>query len=698
MNAKNTNTTSGTIYEIVPPAIHDLTHGCSQKGLFGRSPFFIGGGKENYAFPTTDELVQRAVAHTDAPDFVLADVPNTKRGYRINLGVLSQLDPKTFDIPMPRVIHFVKADAPTAKVSTERLLAHDMADIMVDGMFAQPVYAFFSEDYRMLGHDKGMLAPEYWEIADSLYAQLKSAEQQVVAALPKVMTELQKRYPEASTGQLYQGALQLIGNELSPILSTVQMWTTGFRQSLDPKLKDTLVLVRAMIESNLFLSLTGNLRLDQIDSKGDIHQVVPTINVSVGDVVLPLLVGAFDSGPAVIPMHDGALGPRGGHLAFIPWNLIELLPLINPIYMHETGHLLQSVIVDFMQTYTKLIASTIAAGVQNKTLTFDEPFVMLGSQKVPADKFWTMVFMGQLGELDADNWGMRTSGPGAFAKCFINYVGAMTEVAVGNMDKVDHVLRMGSSYKVVQSQDGKVSIQLEPHPQDGPRIGSWQAAIASEMGYPVDAKYARDYAASESGKDATRITWVGELPEGAKGEDEGGDSFLSLKRIRSLIASALKMLARKSDDDTQDAGQKQPKLPTISASVADYDKVAKLVAAAFFNTKTACLDGLSLKELVCLTPQMQKDKVDPVKDLLKKGVSKIPSDGRHYFFHTIGSASVLALYELVEEGVDAKEARERVVAAAMGMMNELLPQWLADVKRLDIYKLTEAQKHPKSAK
>ena len=689
------NTNNNTVFEIVPPSIHDLSHApCTQQGLFGRSAFFIGGGKENYAFPPTAELVQRALSHANAADFVLAPVIKTKRGYRINMSVLSKLDPSMF--PMPRVIHFVKAEAPVAKVSTERLLAHDFADVMIEGLFSQPVYAFFAEDYRTLGHDKGMLAPEYTEIADSLYAQLKSAEQQVVAALPQVMTELQKRYPDASTGQLYQGALQLIGNELSPILSTVQMWTTGFRQSLDPKLKDTLTLVRAMIESNLFLSLTGNLKLDQIETKGDIKQVIPTINVSVGDVVLPVLVGPFDSGPAVIPMHDGALGPRGGHLAFIPWNLIEVLPLINSIYMHETGHLLQSVIVGFMETYTKLIATTIATGVQNKALIFDEPFVMIGAQKIPADKFWTMVFMGQLPELDADNWGMRTSGPGAFERCFINYVGAMTEVAVGSMDKVDHVLRMGSSYKVVQTKDGKVSIQLEPHPQDGPRIGSWQAAIASLMGYPADSKYAVDYAASESGKDAKRITWVGEMPEGAKGDD--GDDSSSQGSIRSFITWAVKKLARQSDDDTQDAGQKQPKLPTISASVADYDKVAKLIAAAFLSTKTQCLNGLSLKELVCLTPQMEKDKVDPIKELLKKGVGTLPNDGRHYFFHTIGSASVLALFELVEAGVDAKEARQRVVTAAMSMMLSLLPQWQADVKRLDIYRLSQAQVQPKSGK
>lgn len=695
MNAKNTNNSNvgaTTVYEIVPPHIdHNHAHTCTQQGLFGRTPFFIGGGKENYAFPTTSELIQRAIAHVDEPGFQLPVVRRTKKGERINLSVLRMLDPVAF--PTPRVVHFVKAEAPTERISTERLVAHDFASVMIDGIFTQPVYAFFAPDFKTLTQDKELLPREYWEIADSLGAQLESAQTQVVAALPKVMVELQKRYPDASTGQLYQGALQLIGRELSPILSTVQMWTTGFRQSLDPKLKDTLTLVRAMIESNLFLSLTGNLKLDQIEAKGDIRQVIPTINVSVGDVVLPLLVGAFDSGPAVIPMHDGALGPRGGHLAFVPWNLIEVLPLINPIYMHETGHLLQHVVVGFMETYTKLIVECIAKSTKSGALVFDEEFVMIGAQKVPAAQFWTMVFMGQLGELDADNWGMRTSGPGAFARSFINYVGAMTEVSVGDMDKVDHVLRMGSSYSVVQNQAGKVSIRLEPHPQDGPRIGSWQAAVAQLMGYPTDAKYASDYAASESGKDAKRIFWVGEMPEAAEGEDEQSISSSNSWSLRSLITWALSGFARKGEVEA--TGQKQPKLPTISASLADYDKVAKVVAAAFFDTKTACLNGLSLKELVCLTPQMQKEKVDPIKDRLKKGDGSLPSDGRHYFFHTVGSASVLALFELVEEGVDAKEARQRVVKAAMSMMLELLPKWQADVKRLDVYKLTEGDVQPK---
>lgn len=669
------------IFEIVPPSKHDLEHGrCTQHSLFGGSAFFIGGGKKNYPFPPTETLVARALAQADHSGFQLLDVKQTRRGFRIDMRVLSKLDPSIF--PMPRMVHFIKADPPKRIVSNERLIAHDFANVMLDGLFAQPVHAFFAPDFKTLREDKQLLAREYWEIADSLAHELDSAQRQVVRALPLVMEGLQKRYPQASTGQLYQGALQLIGNELAQILATVQMWTTGFRQSLDPKLKDTLKLVRAMIESNLFLVLTGNLKLDQIESHEQIKQLIPTINVSVGDVVLPVLIGPFDSGPAVIPIPDGALGPRGGHLAFVPWNLIDVLPLINSIYMHEAGHLLQSVIVRFMETYAGLIPQAIESGIKSGELVFDEPFVMIGEQRVPADKFWTMVFLGQLPELDADNWGMRTSGPGAFERCFINYIGAMTEVALGNMDQVDHVLRMGSYYTVVHTGDGKVSIRLEPHPQDGPRIGSWQAAIAELMGYPGEAKYAVDYAASESGTDAQRITWKGEQPAGEQGDDEGNSLEVFLG---GLIKKGKQLLA------------KPRLLPTISASVKDYDKVARLVAAAFFNTKTDCLNGLSLKELVCLTPEKEAAKVDPIKLLLKQGVATLPNDGQHHFFHTIGSASVLALFELVSEGVDARVARERVVPAAMSMMLELLPQWQADVERLDIYKLTPDEVQPETS-
>jgi hypothetical protein len=685
------------------PAAADLHHRCSTAGLFGGNAFFLGGGDENYKFQSLQGLVNAAMADADSAEFELPEVRLTKnKHYEVDLSVLRQLDPMAF--PIPKMVRFVRADAPKAIVSDERELAHDFANVMIDGLFTQPVHQFFEQDFKTLIQDKHLLRPEYWEIADSLKDQLVPAQEQVVQALPMVMSELRKRYPEASTGQLYQGALQLIGRQLAPILSTVQLWTTGFRQSLDPKLTETLRLVRAVIESNLFLTLTGNLKIDEIDKASDIKQAFPTIKVSVGDVVLPVLIGAFDSGPAVIPMATGALGPRGGHLAFVPWNLIEVLPFIIAIYMHETGHLLQGVIEKFMETYAALGGQTITKKVADGSLIFDEPFVMIGAQKIPAADFWTMVFQGQLPEQDADNWGMRSSGPGAFGRCFINYVGAMTEVSVGSMDKVDHTLRMGSSYTVKQTADGKVMIKLEPHPQDGPRIGSWQAAIADLMGFPDEAKYLRDYAARESGKDATRITWTGIVPQGDDDDSQGVQASGARSRKQPKAAppksSPTKGSSRSKKAPTQKAptaptAPQQPKLPVISASVADYDKVAKVVAEAYLNTKTACLNNMSLRELVCLTPEMQKSKVDLIKDLLKKGINTLPQDGHHYFFHTIGAAATNALFELKKEGLSAKDARVRVVAGAMGMMLELLPKWEADVQRLDVYKLKEADVQPK---
>jgi hypothetical protein len=701
MSTKNVKTSTrarrAPKFLLSAPSATELHHRCSTVGMFGGNTFFLGGGSENYNFPTIQGLVDSVMVEVDNGKFELPDVRLTKNNhYEIDLGVLRPLDPMAF--PLPKMVRFVRADAPKAIVSDERELAHDLANVMIDGLFTQPVHQFFAQDFKTLIDDKHLLRPEYWEIAESLKDQLEPAQQQVVQALPMVMAELRKRYSDASTGQLYQGALQLIGRQLSPILSTVQLWTTGFRQSLDPKLTESLRLVRAVIESNLFLTLTGNLKIDQLIDSTEIKQVIDTIKVKVGDVVLPVLIGPFDSGPAVIPMTDGALGPRGGHLAFVPWNLIEVIPFIIAIYMHETGHLLQGVIDKFMETYAALGGDTIVKKAADGSLKFDEPFVMIGSQKIPAPEFWSMVFQGQLPEQDADNWGMRSSGPGAFGRCFINYVGAMTEVGVGSMDKVEHTLRMGSSYTVKQTEQGTV-IKLEPHPQDGPRIGSWQAAIADLMGFPDDEQYLRDYAKRESGTDAdgkpaSRITWTGIMPKGDDDDSQGvqakGRSRKQPKAAPGASTTKGSSRSKKNPPAQPDETPAQPKkLPVISASLADYDKVAKFVAEAYLNTKTACLNGMSLKDLVCLTPDMQKNKVDLLKDLIKKGVKTLPQDGHHYFFHTIGAAAMNALFELKKEKVSAKDARERVVAAAMGMMLELLPQWEADVARLDVYKLND---------
>ncbi|MDR3616598.1 MAG: hypothetical protein P4L53_23765 [Candidatus Obscuribacterales bacterium] len=714
-------------YELAAPDFDQPHTHCSTQGMFGGSSFFVGGGKENYAFMPLNQLVANALEVADSEGYQLPTVRLTKNNhYEIDVTVLRHFDAKPMGVPTPKVIRFIKAKAPTKKVTNERRIGHMIAGVMIDDMFAQPVHTFFERDYNTLVTDKHLLSPEYFEIADSLRDQLLPAQSQVIAALPQVMQELRNRYADASTGQLYQAALQLIGQQLAPILSTIQIWTTGFRQSLDPALKDKLRIVRAIVTSNLFLALTGNLKLDEIGTKGEIKQLIPTINVSVGDVVLPVLIGAFDSGPAVMPMASGALGPRGGHIAFIPWNLLKLLPLIIGIYAHETGHLLQAVIKGYMQTYGKLSADTIMKAAADGTLVFDEEFVMLGEQKIPSATFWAMVFMNQLPEQDADNWGMRATGAWCFIISFALYLAAMTEVAVGDMDHVDHVLRMGSSYSIVKTKEGKLQIRLEPHPQDGPRIGSWQAAIADLMNYPQAGAYARAFAASESGTPTpTRMTWVGQVP---KGDDQDDDSLVDSKTTAKKPASKAKAPASKTKvpakakapakkktpakpagktqaDEAKTNGQpkaapkpapKQPQLPTLSASVADYDKCCKLVVKAHLETPTDCLNGMTLQELVNLTPKMH-EKVDDVRAKLRAGDGKLSPD-YHTFFLTVGAAFCEELKDQVDAGGDPTKVFDALNAPAMEMLLAITEQWEADVKRLDVYKLNAQDVQPKTMK
>jgi hypothetical protein len=684
-------------YELATPDFdHPHTH-CSTQGMFGGSSFFVGGGRENYAFMPLNQLVANALVVADSEGYQLPNVRMTKNGhYEVDISALRHFDEKPMGVPTPKMIRFIKAPAPTKKVTNERRTAHVIAGIMIDDMWSQPVHTFFERDFKTLVTDKPLLSPEYHEIADSLRDQLLPAQDQVIAALPQVMQELRNRYADASTGQLYQAALQLIGQQLSPILSTIQIWTTGFRQSLDPALRDKLRIVRAIVTSNLFLALTGNLKLDEIGTKGEIKQLIPTINVSVGDVVLPVLIGAFDSGPAVMPMASGALGPRGGHIAFIPWNLLKMLPLIIAIYAHETGHLLQAIILKYMQTYGKLSADTIRKAAADGTLKFDEEFVEFKGQKIPAADFFAMVFMNQLPEQDADNWGMRATGAWAFIISFALYLASMTEVAVGDMDQVDHVLRMGSSGSIVKTKDGKFQIRLEPHPQDGPRIGSWQAWIADLMNYPKAAEYARAFAAAESGTPTpTRMTWVIKEPTGDDQDDTLVDTKKTAAKKKKTPAKTKPSGKAKAGEAKPQAAPK-PKQDTISVSVADYDKCCKLVAKAHLETPTDCLNGMTLEELVNLTPKMH-DKVDDVRAKLRAGDGKLSPD-YHTFFLTVGAAFCEELKAQVDAGGDPAKVFDALMVPAMEMLLAITEIWEADVKRLDVYKLNATDVQPKAMK
>lgn len=538
-------------------------------------------------------------------------------------------------------------------------------------MFDSVVHEWFDPDLVIVTRDKHLLPDETGEICDSLRNQILKLQKKVPDWLRKVMTDIYGKFPDATTGQVFVAAVQLITNQLKPILSTIQLWTTGFRQWMNPALQPRLKIIRAMLEQKLFLVLTGNLKLDAID--GPVRQQIPTIKVTVGDVIIPVLIGPFDSGPAVIPA-TGAVGPRGGHIAFVQTNFLNTLGTSDKPYDHEIGHLVVGCVPNFAQEFASMVVACADEGLRSGKLKLSSTFRMVGEQKVPNIELLKKVFLNQLHELLADLFGSLIGGAPAFAPAYAYFIGAMSALALGGMDRVDHIMGNASSYRVVESPDGSQSIVIEPHPQDIVRAGEWQATAAIETQFDATARWLRDMVAKESGNPRPdEVVWHGSQHS----NEEDGDSGEGLAMAKAR--SKTKSRTRKA------APPKEPELPEVSVSVADYAALCKLLVPYLLNTPAKCLNGLTLKQLVCMTPDMMQRKVTPLKELIKKGVGKLPDNGFHWFFHHITSAATIAFFELVADGMNPEEALVLVNKAAEQMMTELLDPWEEQKRKHGVY-------------
>lgn len=652
--------------------IPDFKHpspGCSIRRVFlGGHSFFLGGRYKTYHFPR--RLVEKCVRKINSRRFRL---PKTSNNTHAALHALRPIP----GLPMPERLNIVASMALPQEPSHFRRGAQGMAVAMTDTMFTSAVHEWFDPDLLVVTRDKPLLPPETSELCDSLRDHIRILQVKVPGWLKELMAELYRRFPDASTAQLYEAAVKLISDQLRPLLATVQMWTTGFRQWLNPELQPKLKLIRAMIEQKLFLVLTGNLKLDQVEDAAQIKQQVPTIKVSVADVIIPVLIGPFDSGPAVIPM-TGAVGPRGGHLVFYPANFLDNIALNDKPFDHEAGHLIMSVIVGFAPEFAQMTTDAIDQALALGKLKFKTDFVQWGKRKYKTVDFVKMVLLNQLPELIADLFGCLIGGAPSFTKAYSTYIGSMISMVVGGLDRVEKVIGNASSYRVEEGKDGTRTLIIEAHPQDLVRIGAWQPAIARQTQFEKTADYLEGLVSIEGGKPLPEvIVWHAQKQEG-----EGEDNRESL-RAKKTTRRASK---------TSKAAAKTP--PALELLVADYSAAAEIVADYLLNTQAVCLNGMTLKQLVCLTPEMFKNKIVPLKDLLKQGIGKLPADGRHYFLHLITSAAILAYLELVAEGVDPAQAIKTVSEAGEKMMNEALGPWEEMKRKNGIYDLPAKQLQP----
>lgn len=686
----------------VPSAEELLRRYDKEDGFFANYMFLPGGGRDHFEFPTADEVEALARRAIESPGF---KVPRLQGG-KIDAGILRPFRSGRLFL-VPRTLNFKAPVAPTKKTSTDREAGYAWAVAMDEDQWAQPIWQLFEQDHRTLTLDKGRLPEEYHEMADSLEHELSSAEAFVVENLPKIAQMIVAKYPDASAPRVYQAALRILGqiDDLRKAFVTIQLWTTGFRQYTDPKLHDRMELFRSMLEAYFLLAAGGDLRLDKVKDKAELlKRSVKMANLKVGHAILPVLVGPYDSGPAVIPIVDGMLGPKGGHLAFIPWNIFnQLLAFVDAIYKHEGGHLLQADIVDYIEQALGIIQPAFKSD-EAKNLGLKD--VALGSQKIPGTAFWRSVFLGQFLELDADSWMIRTSGPQAARLCFSDFLGGMHGQQIRDLDKVAKVLRNYSTCKLVKTKEGWLLKFDEPHPQDNVRIGKWMAAIALLMLYLEVAKDMASYADTESGGDTT-VTWEVEIvdetqPDAGEdgnpdGEDNGSQGFMASARTTRTKKSLSKgrCTCGKKGSKTSARGRRteastrkpaKPKLK-IEVSVEDFGKAVAFLADKLHNTPMPSLGGLTMLQHINLTPQMHKEQVDPLVDRLmqEKDNGVLPDTGHHIYFHFVGAAAEIALHRLIEEKKwEPVKARKHVEAGAEAMLFALYTPWVKEMRRLGL--------------
>ncbi len=530
----------------------------------------------------------------------------------------------------------------TPALSAFRREAQGLAEREIDRLFRYAVATWFDSFERTLRR-KAELPPQYGPTCDSLSKELLRLRASVTLALPEAMQQIRDNHPSASTAQIYQAAVDVIDQQLMPILRMIDIWTSGLDQMLDPSYAPITKVLVTMVEQRLCLMLGGDAT--------ELKPVIKTIGLQFGDVVLATLIGPFDSGPAVI---GGTWGRKGAHAMLFPANLLEDLPSLDSIYSHEMGHLFMIIVAGLLPAYLELVEKTIREAVENGDLNLSVETVQLKpGVEIPAIEFLVSAWTCILPEWIVDLIGCLVSGPPAFTSTLSIYIGALEAATAGSINKVKRVFNACSSYSLLSARSGKkVRLIFEEHGPDDARIFSWLPALAEELGFP--------------------------------------ETALKLKQLRNEESVKPKEYVweyahHDQDNDWSDAETLTARFPFLKFPVSDWDACAHLIVSMIANTPQPALNNKSLKEIFWLNPKMHQEKVDKLKDLLKAGVGKIPADGNRYWLHFVGAAARLAIDELVGDNMPEGKAAAMVNAAGLTMMLELTAEWDQLKTKLDIY-------------
>ena len=204
--------------------------------------------------------------------------------------------------------------------------------------------------------------------------QVKSLRQQVEKAFPQLVKELAQRNAGVPVPVLMQHALQMLAQELSPIIGVLSIYTDAFRQRLSGRYERMLKALDFYMEENFLFWQTGSL---DMALAGAAVPTLPTSSFNVGDVLLSFFGG---EGLGTVP---GSKGPIGLHLLMLPFDMQGWMPPGLPLCNHESRHQIYHDVKGLERDQQLALRSALIAGAKSSAFTLSTEKVRIGRFSAP---------------------------------------------------------------------------------------------------------------------------------------------------------------------------------------------------------------------------------------------------------------------------------------------------------------------------
>lgn len=589
----------------------------------------VGEGKEKYPLPSAEDLINNVVKRAEGQIGKKPRKTRSRRGKTAKEGDTGSkaitFESLTGNNPLGGIVRIIPRLPDETDDELGRTLvegADGLQQLMTGRKFDGLLDSRFGEMVGSVTWAKKHMAAKYQPAVGSLAMHINQLQTRYKEVLPEVVKQLAAKNPGVPLPALLEHAVKFLDQELMQILFILKVYTDSFGQYRDGVYAEILDAVAFFYEQAFLLFQTLNpADASQEDKKGQLEPQLDTHSFQVGDVFIARVTSMS---LATIP---GSKGPVGAHALQIPFDMLDILALMFPLFAHEFRH---NVFHDVKGLEDELVAAVKDAVVKahkDGSLKLKSEETKLGNAKVKTIDLLVRMIVDSIGEIDADiSGGVLLSGPAYLYNMIMSFP-AMLIRDTGVKD-AKKLLRTSSFYTLEEQEDGSTAMRFEPHPPDYIRSYIVAAAL-DEIGFGNEAKECRtltDFAVGKPLPDA--ITWT-------------------------------------------DAEEKVKM--TISIPVEDIKAAAPVVAKALIQTKLKSLGDRSTGDMLNWTAR-REEKVQKLVKQLVAGKSEIPEDVGTVYATYIGSAATLAYWQLVNEGGDPVETAKKVNKLGMCMVGRLRKQ------------------------